>query len=970
MTIVANRFTSKALVVLLGLVFCLAFVGRSGAQDDASLKTALQFDEGALDVSEGQSSEYYSRKIDEIDKILATVVKEFDAPELEADAMDRLRKTVLKTIASMKAAIRGIAISCDPDKKFLPYDSISMRGGSSRESIREDRFVVKGVETLGKALERLDEQTELFALERDLDQWREETKNRDIKKTLGRLQLDFETNRAVAERSEPIDVLRRLINEEYAKSDLNEDRINYLKGRLNSEEDRRIKQKIQDFPWRGEQYLQEAIEREKNADSPNLSRILSWRIELERIENRRLLQNRDVDGAVERWRNSLEQCLREPNNDNKSTVVRYLRLVKELDPERANDAINETFERYLASGNLELISNNRLSDLREVVGSNVVMEGRLLDGTPIDWNDYLGKPGVVVFFGTVHLARDKGFPKVYEVLKKYANGKGANIIGYLADENLDAWKPYAKETPWATVSRKLTLEASDKKYRDIVFDYNIGVGKSGKISDVVGLPKIVLYDENGVVVQTLSADPVKVEEFLYLKSPEVVRPEDRQLFELLDVPDGKDSRYYLDRRDAITKTFNDYLDRSSDADAKLAFANRRKIMEQMKKEALQKIKRALAYASADDRSITPEQKLEFIDKYFEGFAPGINQRDMVEERLNFERTRPGSDPDVAAYVQYRLLQCDLLYGRLDAREKVEATRRVLDGKYASERPDADWVLQLKLEALNLEKKLAVEENDESALQNVMDRYVKFFDKNIEEPYVQTKVFGTEPHIWVKILLDELKERDKRPLASDYLRQRLIRKFESRDTESAREFAKDLASDNRRNDLPGGKFDINGFRFDPDAPKNFKSFDWESYRGKPVLIFYYNLIENPNGYEGLDEIVEAYRKYHDVGLEVLGYYAGTPGLEESKLVGYYITGKIVWPTICDKLSLDFRSGKELNYEQYRRSEGSKPRENCPRCYYEFSVPTTILVGADGKVIDVDAFGERLQNDLKELFPNVE
>lgn len=138
-------------------------------------------------------------------------------------------------------------------------------------------------------------------------------------------------------------------------------------------------------------------------------------------------------------------------------------------------------------------------------------------------------------------------------------------------------------------------------------------------------------------------------------------------------------------------------------------------------------------------------------------------------------------------------------------------------------------------------------------------------------------------------------------------------------------------------LPGQPMRIEGTRLDGTP------FDPAALAGKVVLVDFWATWCQPCVAE-IPNILAAHEKYHDRGFEVLGI-----SLDESREdVEDFITGqRIPWPTLYS---------------------GQGWQDPMAMSYGVRSIPRLILIGRDGRVISIDAKGERLADALAELFPN--
>lgn len=143
---------------------------------------------------------------------------------------------------------------------------------------------------------------------------------------------------------------------------------------------------------------------------------------------------------------------------------------------------------------------------------------------------------------------------------------------------------------------------------------------------------------------------------------------------------------------------------------------------------------------------------------------------------------------------------------------------------------------------------------------------------------------------------------------------------------------------RRLNLPGHKLELAGTYLDG------KPLDWEAYRGKVVLVDFWATWCGPCRAE-VPNVLENYRKYHDKGFDVLG------------------------------ISLD---EKRSDVEQYMRDSGvpwrttfyapTDPQHKQPPMALKYGVtgiPRCILVDQQGNVVNLNARGKVLANELQKL-----
>jgi len=130
----------------------------------------------------------------------------------------------------------------------------------------------------------------------------------------------------------------------------------------------------------------------------------------------------------------------------------------------------------------------------------------------------------------------------------------------------------------------------------------------------------------------------------------------------------------------------------------------------------------------------------------------------------------------------------------------------------------------------------------------------------------------------------------------------------------------------------------------------EDFDWESLRGKYVLVKFTATWCGPCKGE-IPGMLEAYKKYHDKGLEVVSVYVWE---DESVPAAVASVKKFVeketLPWIVVSEALTVKAGQPPQGKKFDIQ----------------SVPTMLLVDKEGKVLTVNARGVILQQELKKLF----
>ena len=168
---------------------------------------------------------------------------------------------------------------------------------------------------------------------------------------------------------------------------------------------------------------------------------------------------------------------------------------------------------------------------------------------------------------------------------------------------------------------------------------------------------------------------------------------------------------------------------------------------------------------------------------------------------------------------------------------------------------------------------------------------------------------------------------------------LVPRFAESPNQQLQKISERLKAMLRRLELPGNTMELSGTLLDG------SELDWESYRGKVVLVDFWATWCGPCRQE-VPNVLRLYEQYHDQGFEVLGVSLDD---EKEQAESYISQYSLPWPNL------------------YSEKPGEQGWDAPMAVYYGVSgIPLAILVDAEGKVISMQARGPNLAKELAAIF----
>ena len=237
--------------------------------------------------------------------------------------------------------------------------------------------------------------------------------------------------------------------------------------------------------------------------------------------------------------------------------------------------------------------------------------------------------------------------------------------------------------------------------------------------------------------------------------------------------------------------------------------------------------------------------------------------------------------------------------------------------------------------LTIGMELAIRTNANFNTQALAERMVMYAEQNPGE-----ESFRLLDSFLQKIRRMAVRPRDRRLAAAAPIFQEYYRRI----NHTARAIA--LEPDIQRSTLVGKEMMLMGVDI------NGKDLDWLALDGKVVLIQFWGTW-CVNCKAEFSHLISLYEKYHDRGLEIIAINTGVDGDDERKVKQFIET--------------EYFGGKKIPKDWIMLHEGAGERKfktTLTKFYGITELPVLILIGQNGKVLDLHPLPSTLENRIEE------
>lgn len=291
------------------------------------------------------------------------------------------------------------------------------------------------------------------------------------------------------------------------------------------------------------EFVEDELDAELDKEGPDQDRAHALREYLELAKLSRLLRAKDVPGLEAHIDAAIDDFV--DNEDRRLDFSFYLLIGKLwlLDGAELADAAETHFiKRCLESESDRLRTvGHDFGKKRLLKGLNkeFKFEGVCTDGSELSWDDYRGKPVLIVYIPAVPAESfaEQELGRVLEAYRLYRQS-GFEVVGYTARDQ-ETWAEFEKKVsmPWKTVSQELSRQAEDEDYLDIEIYYGL-------------VPRMNLFfiGKDGKLVKTSMTAGESFREWLAKEFPKETQAE---LERILDVPKNESVEFYEKRREEL-----------------------------------------------------------------------------------------------------------------------------------------------------------------------------------------------------------------------------------------------------------------------------------------------------------------------------------------------------------------------------------------------------------------------------------